>query len=151
MSTKFSKNKLKEIREIFDFFDKNKSGAIATKEIGDLYRALGLTPTNAEIDDIIAEVDLDLSGTIEFNEFVQIFEKYKIQPLSEDQLINAFKLFDKDKNGLLSTDELIRIMKLAGEKMTREDADLIMKEFDLDRNGSINYNEFARMVISDEL
>ncbi len=151
MSTKFSKTKLAEIREIFNFFDKNKSGVIATKEIGDLYRALGLTPTDAEINDIIAEVDLDVSGTIEFEEFVKIFEKYQIKPLSEDQLVRAFKLFDNDKNGLLSTDELMRIMEIAGEKMTKEDADMIMKEFDLDRNGSINYNEFARMIISDEL
>lgn len=151
MSTKFSKEKLAEIREIFNFFDKNRSGAIATKEIGDLYRALGLTPTDAEINDILAEVDIDLSGTIEFNEFVTIFEKYQIKPLSEDQLIRAFKLFDKDSNGLLSTQELMDIMKIAGEKMTREDAEMIMKEFDLDRNGTINYNEFARMIVSDEL
>lgn len=151
MSTKISKAKLAEIREIFNFFDKNKSGAIATKELGDLYRALGLTPTDVEINDIIAESDLDNSGTIEFSEFVKIFEKYQIKPLTEDQLIRAFKLFDNDKNGLLSTEELIKIMEIAGERLSNEDADMIMKEFDLDRNGTINYNEFARMIVSDEL
>ena len=151
MSTQFSKQKLAEMREIFNFFDKNKSGAIATKEIGNLYRSLGLAPTDAEINDIIDELDLDHSGTIEFNEFVKIFEKYQIKPIAEDQLIRAFNLFDKDRNGLISTDELMNIMEIAGERFTREDADMIMKEFDLDKNGTINYNEFASMIISDDL
>jgi len=123
MSKKFSKDKIDEIKQIFNFFDKNGSGAISTKELGDLYRALGMTPSDADINDIIAEIDKDSSGTIEFSEFLEIFETYKIKPINEDQLIKAFQLFDKDRNGLLSTDELMKIMELAGEKMSREDAE----------------------------
>lgn len=151
MSTKLSKDNINEIREIFNFFDKNKSGAIAVKEIGDLYRALGMTPTDAQINDIIAEFDTDCSGTIEFSEFIKIFEMCDVKPITEDQLANAFRLFDQDRNGLISTDELFGIMRLAGEKISREDTELIMKEFDLDDNGSINYNEFARMITSKDI
>jgi len=151
MSTKLSKDKVNEIREIFHFFDKNGSGSISTKEMGNLYRALGLAPTDPEINDIIAQVDTDDSGSIEFNEFLIIFENFQIKPITEDQLKSAFKLFDKDSNGLLSVEELVDIMKIAGEEMSIPDAEMIIKEFDVDNNNAINYNEFARMIICDDL
>ena len=151
MSTKLSKDKVNEIREIFHFFDKNGSGSISTKEMGNLYRALGLAPTDPEINDIIAQVDTDDSGSIEFNEFLIIFEYFQIKPITEDQLKSAFKLFDKDSNGLLSVEELVDIMKIAGEEMSIPDAEMIIKEFDVDNNNAINYNEFARMIICDDL
>ena len=38
-----------EIKEIFDLFDKNNRGTVATSELGTLVRALNLNPTETEI------------------------------------------------------------------------------------------------------
>ncbi len=151
MSRNYSKERINEIREIFNVFDNNGSGSISTKEVGNLYRALGFTPTEVELNQIIFELDTDKSGAVEFNEFLEMFSKYDIKPFTEKQLIEAFRLFDKDRNGLMSLDELMNIFQIAGSPISNNEAEMIIKHFDFDNNGSVNYNEFAALVLSKDI
>lgn len=48
-----------ELKEAFCLFDKDGDGKITTKELGTVMRSLGQNPTEAEIRDIIHEVDED--------------------------------------------------------------------------------------------
>ena len=75
MSDSLPEDKITECREVFDLFDKDKDGSITTKELGDVMRALGANPTNTELQEMIAEVDKDNSGKIEFNEFLSRLER----------------------------------------------------------------------------
>ena len=45
-------------------------GTITTKELGTVMRSLGQNPTEAELQDMINEVDADGSGTIDFPEVI---------------------------------------------------------------------------------
>ena len=58
---------LSEFKEAFSLFDKDGDGTITTKELGTVMRSLGQNPTEAELSDMINEVDAD--GTY-FNTFV---------------------------------------------------------------------------------
>lgn len=49
----------------FERFDKNDDGTIKTKELGTVMRSLGQNPTEAELQDMINEVDADGSGVID--------------------------------------------------------------------------------------
>ena len=48
-----------EFKEAFSLFDKDGDGTITTKEIGTVMRSLGQNPTEAELQDMINEVDTD--------------------------------------------------------------------------------------------
>jgi len=48
-----------EFREAFTLFDKNADGTISSHELGIVMRSLGQNPTEAELQDMINEVDVD--------------------------------------------------------------------------------------------
>ena len=50
---------ISEFKEAFSLFDKNGDGFISSKELGIVMRSLGQNPTEAELQDMINEVDYD--------------------------------------------------------------------------------------------
>ena len=67
---------------------------------------------------------------------------------AEEEVINAFKVLDKDGQGIISSTELRHLMTTLGDKLTEEEVDEMIKEADFDGNGSINYEEFVRMMMT---
>ena len=64
-----------EFREAFEEFDKDGSGAISSKELLGVMRAMGQNPTEDELNNMVMEVDLDGNGTIEFPEFLEMMKR----------------------------------------------------------------------------
>ena len=64
----------------------------------------------------------------------------------EEEMLEAFQVFDADGNGMISADELRQIMANLGEKLTQEEVEDMVKEADIDGDGQINYEEFVRMM-----
>ena len=111
-------------------------------------RALGANPTQAELQEMINEVDQDGSGKIEFKEFLELFARKMKDPDTEEDLIEAFKIFDKDGSGVISAAELRHVMTTLGERLTEEEADEMIREADIDNDGFINYHEFVKIMMS---
>ena len=63
----------------------------------------------------------------------------------EGQLIEAFKIFDIDGNGLISPAELKQVV---GDQCTDEEVAEMIREVDFDGDGHINYKEFVRMMMA---
>ncbi|GFQ04479.1 calmodulin [Phtheirospermum japonicum] len=62
---------------------------------------------------------------------------------SEEELNEAFRVFDKDQNGFISVAELCHVMTNLGEKLTDEEVNEMIREADVDGDGQINYEEFV--------
>merc|ERR1712203_935642 len=129
-------------------FDKDGDGTITTKELGTVMRSLGQNPTEAELQDMINEVDADGNGTIDFPEFLTMMARKMKDTDSEEEIREAFRVFDKDGNGFISAAELRHVMTNLGEKLTDEEVDEMIREADIDGDGQVNYEEFVTMMTS---
>ncbi|KAF8601253.1 EF-hand [Ceratobasidium sp. AG-I] len=143
---------ISEFKEAFSLFDKDGDGTITTKELGTVMRSLGQNPTEAELQDMINEVDADGNGTIDFPEFLTMMARKMKDTDSEEEIKEAFKVFDKDGNGYISAAELRHVMtnladRILGEKLSDNEVDEMIREADVDGDGQINYEE-AEIITS---
>ena len=139
MAEQLTEEQIAEFKEAFSLFDKDGDGTITTKELGTVMRSLGQNPTEAELQDMINEVDVDGNGTIDFPEFLSLMARKMKDQDTEEELIEAFKVFDRDGNGLISAAELRHVMTNLGEKLTDEEVDEMIREADLVGDGHINF------------
>ena len=115
-------------------------------------RSLGQNPTEAELQDMINEVDADGNGEIDFPEFLTMMARKMKDTDSEEEIKEAFKVFDKNGDGKISAAELRHVMTsigiwtwrvdgnwLLGEKLSDQEVDEMIKEADTDGDGEINY------------
>jgi len=88
---------------------------------------------------IAAQVDADGNGTIDFPEFLSLMARKMKDTDTEEELIEAFKVFGRDGNGFISAAELRHVMTNLGEKLTDEEVNGMIREADVDGDGQINY------------
>ena len=69
---KLDAEQVEELKEAFSLFDTDGSGSIDAKELKAAMRALGFQVKKADVRKMIADIDKDDSGTIDFQEFVDM-------------------------------------------------------------------------------
>ena len=97
---------------------------------------------------MINEIDVDGDGTINFHEFLLLMSRKMGAAGEEDELLEAFKIFDRDGNGLISADELKYVLQNLEEDLTDEELRDIIRVADIDGDGQINYQEFSKVLLS---
>ena len=80
------------------------------------------------------------NGTIDFPEFLTMMARKMKDTDTEEELKEAFRVFDKDGNGFISAAELRHVMTNLGEKLTDEEVDEMIREADIDGDGQVNYD-----------
>ncbi|KAF9375192.1 hypothetical protein CPC16_000852 [Podila verticillata] len=121
-----------EYREGFNLFDRKGNGTIDTESVGDLLRALGQNPTNAEVEQLTAQADPTGSRSIGFDTFLRILLRPDgFRPAGTyDEFVNGFKVL--------------------GEKLSDAEMDELLKGVTVDKTGRVNYEGkyFVRMISS---
>ena len=135
-----------EYMDAFNMFDTNHDGTITPQKLGELMRKLGQNPSEADLIEMIEAVGKKGSRKIGFEEFVEMMEKKNNECDTEEELINTFRVFDTESNGLISVQNLANIIRTLGETLTEKEIDEIITEADVDGDGFINYEEFVRMM-----
>ena len=106
-------------------------------------RALGFEPKKEEIRKMIADVDKNGSGNIDFEEFLSMMTVKMGQRDSKDEMIKAFQLFDDDETGRISFKNLKRVAKDLGENMTDEELQEMIDEADREGSGEVSLDDFT--------
>ncbi|CAM9399961.1 unnamed protein product [Ascophyllum nodosum] len=141
-STKdLTEEEMEDYKEAFSNFDKDGNGNIDEGELGVVMRSLGYSPTNQQLKDMMARVDLDNSGGISFDEFVTMMQLGEVETDFAKEINEAFKFFDKDGDGEVTPSELAEIMRGLGDKLSDEEIELLVKVADKDGDGTISIEE----------
>ena len=141
------KKEEEELQALFKEFDLKKTGQISKdifyKKLIELY---GENEGKEICDKIFQRLDLDGSGEISYDEFLSAMIDGK-KVLTEDRLEKAFKMFDKDGNGLLSIQEIVEVFG-GDDAYWRK----IIEEVDHNNDGEVDFNEFKIImgVFNDE-
>ncbi|KAJ0975996.1 hypothetical protein J5N97_017961 [Dioscorea zingiberensis] len=142
-----SDQKRKEIKEAFDLFDTDGSGNIDAKELHVAMRALGFEMTEEQITEMIADVDKDGSGAIDFDEFLQMMTAKIGERDTKEELMKAFRIIDQDNNGKISQGDIMRIAKELGESFSPQEIREMIDEADRNRDGEVDVDEFFRVMM----
>eukprot|EP01052_Picozoa_sp_SAG31_P004618 SAG31_NODE_193_length_20735_cov_15.125509_2_plen_5371_part_00 len=150
-----------DLSAAFAALDADKSGSITHEEFRDGLRTLGIDLPNSQIRELIAVFDEDGDGNIEYREFVREFGAKpedllrtltKLQSklvavdadFTEEDLTTAFSALDFDGDGSITHDEFRAGLRRLGIVLPTTTVEQLLKAFDADNDGEINYVEFLR-------
>merc|ERR1712010_77845 len=136
----------KEVKEAFDLFDTDGSGAIDAAELKIAMQALGFEPTVDEVAKMVKDIDIDGNATVEFEEFIEMMEGKISNKDPVEEMKKAFKTFDDDNTGKITFKNMQRVAKELGESMDDADIQDVIDECDRDGDGGINESEFLRIM-----
>jgi Ca2+-binding EF-hand superfamily protein len=108
------------IRDAFELFDKSKSGSILEEDVGTVIRALGVYPSEKQLEaDIIPQLRGDENpGVISYRKLekkvLSIMINHEYEPDIASILLQAFRTIDKANNGYLTTEKLHQLLSSEG-------------------------------------
>ncbi|CCW66328.1 unnamed protein product [Phytomonas sp. Hart1] len=137
-----------QIREAFNLFNIDGSGAIDAEEMALAMKSLGFGDLSSnEVELIIGSMKTNASGFIEYEEFEKMIKSRMAQKDSPEEIFMAFKLFDLDKRGKISLSNLKEVAKMLGESPGDDVLQEMIAEADEDGDGEVSFEEFKNVMI----
>ena len=139
MTDYLSQEEIQEFKKAFSLFDKDGDGSITAFELRTVMESLDMTPKDEDLERMIREVDLDGNGDIDFEEFITMLSQMKKKSGIEEQIREAFKMFDPDDDGLIGRQQLQHVLENLGNGVRTEEISQIIDYVDTDGDGVIHY------------
>lgn len=156
-------NKEDDLKRVFDTFDKNGDGFITREELKESLNNLGIIVPLKDVEEMVVKLDANKDGLVDLGEFRELYdivkgkeenkgcdeEGKKVSQVDEDNdLKEAFNVFDENNDGLITVQELGLVLSSLGlkEGKIEESCKEMINKVDVDGDGMVNFDEFKMMM-----
>ena len=148
----FRKNineKLQELKAAFSLFDIDNDGKISMDELSFIFQEIGFELNNTELSQIINNASFtgEKKNYISFEDFCSVMNTKMSDTETEQELKEAFKIFDSEGNGFISIEQLKYILNNICAVLSIEEVDELINFVKKDEGGEhIDYNHFINLI-----
>ena len=154
MNKLLSKDRIAELKVAFDLFDEDGGGTISIEELATIFKSIGYNPSVQELRDMLndddreEEEDEEGKNNLTFQEFLKLMSNKTKDDDTKKELIEAFRMLDRDGQGLINITELKETMLELGEKLSPDELDILLRAADDDNDGYIEYEIFIDRIMN---
>lgn len=140
-------SKIQVFKEEISEFGRESENSFTPEEIEAALHVLGHEAAGVELEDLMQKLNLEVDQAVKPQDRPSVIDKRIKFQVALEELIETFRVFDKDKNGLILTTELKLVMNSLGERLTRPEIEEIIKEGNPSLEEYMNYEQFVRRVL----
>ena len=138
-----------DYKEIFEYFDTDNDGKINLEDMESICKVVGLDFNKLELSKLFEKIKPGLSVEIDFPSFTQLMDKKLFPEMGEKDLLNSFKVFDKNNSGRVNSAEfqqlMVQVVKEEGI-MSSEEVKEFMEIADPNNDGYFDYKNFVKLL-----
>jgi len=143
----FTEDEIKKIFKRFQLIDLNKNGTLSYEE----FARIPELEHNPLVKRVIATMDADHSGEVDFKEFITVLTIFASQTSKEIKAQFTFRIYDVDGDGFISNADLFQILKAMvgsnlNETQLQQLVDRTILKGDKDKDGKLSYSEFTELT-----
>jgi len=135
-----------ECKRVYNNFSKA-GREIPTSKLADLLRQMGHDPLDEDIAAMSTEIQASTHKTsFNLDIFVQMVARMQATDTTDEEILEAFKMWDSDHNGLIGFDELDIVLFNLEIDLEEEEVEEMIHLGDEDGDGYLNYTEFITTI-----
>jgi len=144
----FTREEVSRLEKRFHKLDLDSSGSISVGE----FLSVPELKENPLIQRLVAVMDSDLNGEVDFKEFVLGLAQFAVRDQDHEKRLEfIFRIYDMDRDGFISAGELFLVLKMmTGKNLTdsqlQQIVDKTINYLDKDADGRISYSEFKQLI-----
>jgi len=145
----FTEKHAQDATQCFHLFDKRGDETIATKDLGQAFKSLGVHFEGDKLKEWSDDYDEEATGFMSLEQFKLMYERKLKEDHDEKELKDAFKILDKGNRGVIDVKDLRWILTSLDPDLKPEEIEDMITETDTDGSGTVDYEEFKNLMSSE--
>ncbi|XP_014240731.1 caltractin-like [Cimex lectularius] len=137
---------IEDLKKAFVVFDVKNEGRMSVRDLKTAIRACGFEPKKDEMRKFLSEFDPNDEGYISLSDFITMFTMKLAERDPKEEMLRAFKFFDRENKGGISFEDLKNCAFEVGEMLHDEELQEMMDEADINGDGLVDQDEFVKIM-----